>query len=198
MSLTLLCMLLSGFLCLTNGGNPLQTDVRTKVNLLKSLIYDNTKATVTLDSSALKQLVHLSSATDSPSSPKRVSFSVNVGSKSLTLGNGQTLKFDAILTNDGNGYDDRTGVFTCPVAGTYMFVVDALSYPGLWLFLKVNKKTVAKVNVSSNYKDKPLVQISRTVIVKLKSGDHVQVQNIGNNGFIYYALYSGFSGLLLY
>lgn len=61
MSLTLLCMLLSGFLCLTNGGNPLQTDVRTKVELLKSLIYDKTKATVTLNSSALKQLVHLSS-----------------------------------------------------------------------------------------------------------------------------------------
>uniref|UniRef100_A0A8W8IH90 C1q domain-containing protein n=1 Tax=Magallana gigas TaxID=29159 RepID=A0A8W8IH90_MAGGI len=196
MSLTLLCMLLSGFLCLTNGGNPLQTDVRTKVNLLKSLIYDNTKATVTLDSSAFKQLVHLSS--DSSSSPKRVSFSASIGSNSLTLGNGQTLKFETILTNDGNAYDDRTGVFTCPAAGTYMFVVDALSYPGLWLFLKVNEKTVAKVHVSSNYKDKPLVQISRTVIVKLKSGDHVKVENIGNNGFIYYKLYSGFSGFLLY
>uniref|UniRef100_K1RFB9 Caprin-2 n=1 Tax=Magallana gigas TaxID=29159 RepID=K1RFB9_MAGGI len=136
--------------------------------------------------------------TDSSSSPKRVSFSASIGSNSLTLGNGQTLKFETILTNDGNAYDDRTGVFTCPAAGTYMFVVDALSYPGLWLFLKVNEKTVAKVHVSSNYKDKPLVQISRTVIVKLKSGDHVKVENIGNNGFIYYKLYSGFSGFLLY
>lgn len=34
---------------------------RDKVGLLKSLIYDNAKATVTLDSSALKQLIQLSS-----------------------------------------------------------------------------------------------------------------------------------------
>lgn len=74
------------------------------------------------------------SATDSSSSPKRVSFSASIGSNSLTLGNGQTLKFETILTNDGNAYDDRTGVFTCPAAGTYMFVVDALSYPGLVIF----------------------------------------------------------------
>lgn len=137
-------------------------------------------------------------ATDSSSSPKRVSFSVNLGSNSLTLGVGQTLKFDAILTNNGNGYDDRTGVFTCPVEGTYMFVVDSLSFPGLWLFLKVNKKTVAKLHVSSNYKDKPLIQISRTVIVTLKFGDHVKVENQGNNGYINHDLYSGFTGFLMY
>lgn len=46
---------------LTIGGNSLQTDLETKVDLLKSLIYDNTKATVTLDSAALKQLIQFSS-----------------------------------------------------------------------------------------------------------------------------------------
>lgn len=55
---------------------------------------------------------------------RRISFSVYVKSNVLTLGAGQTIKYDAILRNDGNGYDNRTGVFTCPVAGTYMFVVD--------------------------------------------------------------------------
>eukprot|EP00105_Crassostrea_gigas_P014234 XP_011430830.1 PREDICTED: complement C1q-like protein 3 [Crassostrea gigas] len=196
MLLILLCVSLSGLPCPTYGGNTLQASLQTKVDLLKSLIYDNTKATVTLDSSALKQLIHISSGSSSP--PHRVSFSVNLESKSLTLGVGQIVKFDAVLTNDGNGYDDRTGVFTCPVAGTYMFVVDALSYPGLWLFLKVNKKTVAKLHVSANYKDKPLVQISRTVIVTLKFGDHVKVENQGNNGFINHGLYSGFTGFFLY
>lgn len=84
------------------------------------------------------------------------------------------------------------------MTGTHMFVVDALSYPGLYLFLKVNKKTAARLHVSLDYKDKPLVQISRTVIVTLKFGDHVKVENQGKNDYIHHDLYSGFSGFLLY
>lgn len=46
---------------LAYAGNKSKTDTGTKVGLLKSLIYDNAKATVTLDSAALKQLIQLSS-----------------------------------------------------------------------------------------------------------------------------------------
>lgn len=60
MSHTLLAISLI-LLGLTIGGNSLQTGTETKVDLLKSLIYDNTKATVTLDSVALKQLIQFSS-----------------------------------------------------------------------------------------------------------------------------------------
>ncbi|XP_052703134.1 EMILIN-2-like isoform X1 [Crassostrea angulata] len=195
----LLCALLFSVFGVMYGGNSSQTDKRTQGNLLKSLIYDNTKATVTLDPSALKQLIRLSSAaSDSASSKQHVSFSVNLDYKPLTLGAGQTVKYDAVLINDGNGYDDRTGVFTCPVAGTYMFVVDSLSYPGIWLLLKVNKKTVGFIHVSSAHKGNPGIQISRTVIVKLKSGDHVKVENLRNNAYVHDDLYSGFTGVLLY
>lgn len=196
MLLKLLFVLSLSVFSVTYGKNNSQKEVRTKVDLLKSLIYDNTKATVTLDSSALKQLIQLSSATDSPSFPRRVSFTVTLNLTSLTLGAGQTVKYDTVLTNDGNGYDDRTGVFTCPVAGTYMFVVDSLSKPGIWLHLKVNKKTVGNLHVSGNHGR--LIQISRTVIVKLKNGDHVKVVNGVNNGYIYDDTYSGFTGVQLY
>ncbi|XP_052715197.1 complement C1q-like protein 3 [Crassostrea angulata] len=193
----LLFALFFGFLSLTKSSvaSNLQTGIQTKVDLLKSLIYDNTKATVTLDSSAFKELIQLSS--ESPSSPRRVSFSVSVKSTSLTLGARQTVKYDAVLTNDGNGYDDRTGIFTCPVAGTYMFVVDSLSWSGIWLELKVNKMTVGRLNVRYGHKV-DLIQMSRTVIVKLKPGDHVKVENYENGGKIYFNLYSGFTGALLY
>lgn len=138
-------------------------------------------------------------AIGSSSTLRKVGFSVGLKSNSLTLGAGQTVKYDTVLTNDGNGYDDRTGVFTCPVAGTYMFVVDSLSYQGLWLYLKVNKKVTGKLHVSpSGYNGNPFIQISRTVIVKLKSGDHVKVENYASNGYIHYGMYSGFSGTMLY
>eukprot|EP00105_Crassostrea_gigas_P000207 XP_011411936.1 PREDICTED: complement C1q-like protein 3 [Crassostrea gigas] len=196
MLLYLLFPLLLSVLGVSCGENNLQSDVQTKMGLLKSLIYNNTKATVTLDSSALKQLIKLLS--ESSNHSRRISFSVYVKSNVLTLGSGQTVKYDTILTNDGNGYDDRTGVFTCPVAGTYMFVVDSLSKPGIWLFLKVNNNAVGKLHVSVAHKDKPFVQISRTVIVRLKSGDHVRVENYSNNGIIHDGHYSGFTGVRLY
>ncbi|XP_053372659.1 uncharacterized protein LOC128546289 [Mercenaria mercenaria] len=36
-------------------------------------------------------------------------------------GAGQTIAFNKIITNDGNGYNTRTGVFTCPEEGMYLF-----------------------------------------------------------------------------
>eukprot|EP00105_Crassostrea_gigas_P027104 XP_011448322.1 PREDICTED: complement C1q-like protein 3 [Crassostrea gigas] len=194
---TLVFALLFGFLNLkkSNVAGTSQTGIQTKVDSLKSLIYDNTKATVTFDSTAFKELIKLSSS-ELPRSLRKVSFSVNINSSSLTLGARQTVKYDAVLTNDGNGYDDRTGVFTCPVAGIYMFVVDSLSNPGIWLNLKVNKITVGRLHASPSLKV-DLIQISRTVIVKLKPGDHVKVENVQNGGVIYFYMYSGFSGTLL-
>lgn len=63
MLLVLLFALSFGLLNVASSGNNVQTGKTTKIDLLKSLIYDNTKATVTLDSSALKQLIQLSSVT---------------------------------------------------------------------------------------------------------------------------------------
>lgn len=57
---TLLFVASFSLLCLADAGNNEQTNMMTKVDLLKSIIYDNTKATVTLDSTALKQLIQLS------------------------------------------------------------------------------------------------------------------------------------------
>ncbi|XP_061172582.1 complement C1q-like protein 3 [Saccostrea echinata] len=174
----------------------IQSDTRTELDSLKSLIYSNAKATVTLDSTALEKLAKLSTSASSHLTP-RVSFSVNVRSRRLTVGNEQTIEFDGILTNDGNGYDDRTGVFVCPVAGTYMFVFDCLCYLETQLHILVNKEIVA-----SAYKDpKGWNQISRTVIVKLKQGDHMKVEfklSAGRNAKIHQDEYSGFVGMLHY
>ena len=142
-------------------------------------------------------LVFLVNAT----SPKPgVWFSVYVKAKHLTLGRGQTLVYGGILTNEGNGYDDRTGVFTCPVAGTYMFVVDCLSISQSSLDLKLNKAKVASlyVKVKNEKHPRPYLQISRTVVLKLKVGDHVKVVSGGIDEFIHNNYYSGFTGTFLF
>ena len=130
---------------------------------------------------------------------KSVSFSVNVKAKELTLGAGQRVIYDKVLTNEGNGYDDRTGIFTCPLAGTYIFVVDALSRRGTWLHLYLNKSIVASLHSHSNPASGTYLQISRTVILTLKKGDHIKVVNdVSRTGRVYHSGYSGFSGAKLF
>ena len=130
---------------------------------------------------------------------KSVSFSVNVKAKELPLGAGQTVIYDKVLTNEGNGYDDRTGMFTCPLAGTYIFVVDALSPRGTWLHLYLNKSIVASLHSHRSPASGTYLQISRTVILTLKKGDHVKVVNdVSRTGRVYHSCYSGFSGAKLF
>ena len=129
---------------------------------------------------------------------KSVGFSVNVKAKKLKLGAGQTIIYDEVRTNEGNGYDDRTGVFTCPLAGTYLFVVDALSAPATWLNLYLNKSRVASLHGSTGLKSNVYLQISRTVVLTLKKGGHVKVVNNPTyTGTVYQGGYCGFSGAKL-
>lgn len=55
-------MLAIGVLSLKPSGIDVQTDKRAESDWIKSLIFDNTKGTITLDSSALKLLMELSSS----------------------------------------------------------------------------------------------------------------------------------------
>ena len=126
-----------------------------------------------------------------------VSFSVYVKATELKLGSGQTVIFDGVLTNDGNGYDDRTGVFTCPVAGNYMIVVDSHSPGPTCLQIYLNRSKVASLYVSTYHESKTYLQMSRTVILKLQKGDRVKVVNL-SIGTIHHRGFSGFSGTRLY
>ncbi|XP_048743198.2 complement C1q subcomponent subunit A-like [Ostrea edulis] len=170
----------------------------TKLNALQFVIYNNAEATVKLDSTALKKIIQLSTTGTFAYHKQGVSFSVYPNSKRLALGYGQTVIYDGILTNDENGYDVRTGVFTCPVAGTYMFVLDCLSPKPTWIHIVKNKSVVGSVHISTANEGTSWQQLSRTVILKARKGDHVKVVNSGKNGIIQMGRYSGFSGTLLY
>ena len=194
-----------------------QSTQQKKLESLKTLIFNNAKATVTLNSTDLKQLLSLSTPTlgkgmyccfysgsylflfsaNTANSGRKIGFYVSLKS-SRNFGSRQTVKFDSILVNDGNGYDDRTGVFTCPMPGTCMFVVDALLNKYTRLLLKLNKTTVAYLFRDAGYSKDPLVQSSKTILLKLKQGDHVKVVIDNNNVYIHSDKFSGFIGIFLY
>ena len=42
---------------------------------------------------------------------------------STSLTSKSTLIFNSVQSNEGNGYDGKTGIFTAPIPGVYMFLV---------------------------------------------------------------------------
>ncbi|XP_069135406.1 complement C1q tumor necrosis factor-related protein 3-like [Argopecten irradians] len=51
-----------------------------------------------------------------------VAFSAYLSQDTNVQGIGNVFKFDNVITNVGNAYNPTTGVFTCPVSGTYVFM----------------------------------------------------------------------------
>ncbi|KAK3597960.1 hypothetical protein CHS0354_042309 [Potamilus streckersoni] len=47
--------------------------------------------------------------------------------QAVTIPIGHSLLFDRVDYNEGNAYDARSGIFTCPVSGTYFFYTNIIS-----------------------------------------------------------------------
>ncbi|WAR01433.1 hypothetical protein MAR_007991 [Mya arenaria] len=50
-----------------------------------------------------------------------VAFYVQLSTDMTHVGNHQTIVFDVVTTNIGNGYNRIDGIFTAPIGGTYVF-----------------------------------------------------------------------------
>ncbi|XP_021359605.1 complement C1q tumor necrosis factor-related protein 6-like [Mizuhopecten yessoensis] len=115
----------------------------------------------------------------------------------LLLGQHQTVEFDDVVTNIGNGYDYRHGHFTAPVAGLYSFTSTVLLVTSnnhlMHLAIVKNGVDVGYLFSYSAY-DKG----TRTVVLPLAVGDMVWVRNNENNTpSINGNGYSTFSGFLI-
>ena len=49
-----------------------------------------------------------------------VAFSAYLDHTLRNMGNDQIIVFNQIILNEGGGYDQETGVFTCPKSGLYL------------------------------------------------------------------------------
>ena len=115
----------------------------------------------------------------------------------MTLASGYAIKFNDVFVNAGDGYNNHTGVFTCPQPGLYQFSWHLLkkSAGNLNINLSVNGKTKLTSNVPGATSWESNTGI---VVLPLKRGDMVCLKPghsgrkiHGSSGF------STFNGILL-
>ena len=134
----------------------------------------------------------------------KVAFSACLGSTTEELPIGSTVVFDLVIYQEGNGYNPKDGVFTCPETGVYMFsiVIDNgnlqnMTEQAATAMLQVDFVMKAVV-ISEEHHQGQDDQSSNLVILKVKQGQKVWVEIVSNNDVIIWHSFSTFSGALLY
>ncbi|XP_062607182.1 cerebellin-2-like [Saccostrea cucullata] len=92
-------------------------------------------------------------------------------SKDTTLGVNQIVKYDNVITNQGNGYDKWTGIFTAPTAGLYVFSCTVMAYERASMHMGIVQDGRLISTIHSDIS--PWNQASETVVLVLKKGDKV-------------------------
>ncbi|XP_053403379.1 uncharacterized protein LOC123555672 isoform X2 [Mercenaria mercenaria] len=118
-------------------------------------------------------------------------------------GTQQVIKFNKVITNEGNGYNQYTGVFTCPQAGMYMFTffigersnTDGIKQMWADLVVNGNFKLTAIAETKHATED---AQGGNSAVLRLQQGDSVWIESKGANHIEGDARSTSFTGLYLY
>lgn len=109
----------------------------------------------------------------------------------------QTFVFETVVTNIGNGYKERLGVFVAPVSGMYVFTTTLVSFYHVSAhasFIK-NGQAVTVMFVSGG--EAGYDTTSQTIVLMLQQGDEISVQNGDPDKSFYGGSHSTFAGFLL-
>lgn len=108
-----------------------------------------------------------------------------------------------MTTNFGNGYNAVNGMFTAPVAGTYVFSWTTQNYDYTHMQSELVANSIVKANLWSDAGGHHDVAVAaNTVVIELESGDVVWIRaNKSEELYVMTlqgALRSSFSGWLLF
>ena len=93
-----------------------------------------------------------------------------------TLGQKQTIEFDEIITNIGNGYNGVSGVFTFPITGIFQFSTTMLKFTSTEN--EIHTQLMLNNNgVGQNFGNINRASGTQTVIVSAQKGDSVYVRH---------------------
>ncbi|KAK3597952.1 hypothetical protein CHS0354_042299 [Potamilus streckersoni] len=130
-------------------------------------------------------------------SARRVAFSVRFSSSEVLLHPGHPLVFDLVEINQGNGYENVSGFFTCPISGAYFFYTNVLTVG------PTSNRVGTEIVLDGVGKAKTLVsnpdifdQGSAVVITHCGAGHKVWIRTTVGS-ITYGAAYTSFSGFLI-
>lgn len=108
---------------------------------------------------------------------------------------GSDVVYDKVITNDGNGYNPLTGIFTAPAEGLYSFSWTTTTQANkcFFTYIAVNGNMIARNHAGTDSVD---LSASQTVVVHLKTHDKVNIK-VQDNYFadlMYGGGWSTFSG----
>ncbi|XP_052711585.1 uncharacterized protein LOC128185916 [Crassostrea angulata] len=99
---------------------------------------------------------------------------------------GDTLVFPTVIYSEGTGYNPSTGIFTAPIAGTYVFYVSVQSAFQKYIHLDIVMNGSSKVRAMAYYSGSSS-SIHQTgtnlVILHLQTGDSVWVKRGSGTGY---------------
>ena len=116
----------------------------------------------------------------------------------------QTIIFNHALFNDGGAYNTRSGIFTCPKDGVYLFSFEVSIWSNRQIVAKLVANSANEVDgiADAEFHTGQEVQGSNMAILRLGQGSHVWVENYrwGDRAVEGSSThrFSTFSGLLLY
>ena len=118
----------------------------------------------------------------------------------VNLGATETYKFHQVNDNEGSAYDPSTGVFICPVAGTYRFDATVMTLPGQRVDSQIMVNGIGRANIVADASSgvHEYGQASNSLIIRLEPGNHVWLQHSGSASTVHGGLASHFSGYILW
>ncbi|XP_056012369.1 complement C1q-like protein 3 isoform X1 [Ostrea edulis] len=107
-----------------------------------------------------------------------VAFHAELGSNRIYKG-GSVWVFDNVVTNVGNAYNPKTGKFTTPSKGIYLFNWYTLSNPGKVSHagLYVNGKMKGRQASNNQGNDKKYITAGSSIVLALEKGDLVYIMD---------------------
>lgn len=137
-----------------------------------------------------------------PASNQMVGFSAQLSSKVNSGSQPKTVVFDYVITNIGNAYDEKTGIFTAPVAGLYSISAALASPSSGRFFIILNEKSVGYLFTTGT--GSKWEANSETVTLSLNPNDKVYVAGTGTHeGYLpfdcgqLHCYHSSFTGVLI-
>lgn len=135
-----------------------------------------------------------------PSHQQYVVFTAKLNKQYNSLNDRETVIFDTIVTNAGQGYDENTGIFVCPISGYYQFAATIVSEDGtdknLDAELMHNGRQIVRLHATVYGYDEG----TQVVNIHCAQGERVWIRHLMGVGdsAIMPAGFSTFSGALLH